>query len=186
MCGFILFQFLMGTHLLEMNRWCFGWHVLFNYEEKMFRLTHNSWLWTIFVHPFFIHFILPSIIVFDPFSFFIHIYFSSLDIRQNIPPYHEIFFVMCEHNIPTKIQLCSPAHVHLLTLTLTCSPNSNPQCEKMGFYFHPTISHRQHWRPIVKWKNWFHCRLIVVSVTSAWDSSNFNHWVLSTHVMAKS
>ncbi len=38
-------QFLMGTYLLEIKRWCFDWHIFLKDEELMFRLTHTSWRW---------------------------------------------------------------------------------------------------------------------------------------------
>jgi hypothetical protein len=70
MCDLILSQFLMGTYFLEMNKWCFNWHMPFNCEEAEFGPTHNSLLWTGFVHPFFhmflffIHSILQVTIMF--------------------------------------------------------------------------------------------------------------------------
>ncbi len=71
MCGLILYQFLMGTYFLEMNMWCFGWHIPLGCEELVFRLTHNFWLWTCFVHPF-VH------LFFHPFNPFIHFSFPSI------------------------------------------------------------------------------------------------------------
>ncbi len=44
MCSFILSQFIMGTYFLEMNKWCFGYHIPLGCEEVVFGLTHNSQL----------------------------------------------------------------------------------------------------------------------------------------------
>ncbi len=111
MCSLILSQFLMGTYLLKMNKRCFSWHIFLDCEEVVFGLTHNSWLWIGFVHPFFSYVL-----------FFIHFYFSPLDTWKNILPHHAILYAMCLWNIPKKFD-----HAHLLMLTFTHSPNSNPR-----------------------------------------------------------
>ncbi len=44
MCGLILFQFPMGTYLLEMNMQCFYRHKPLSCKEVEFTLAHNFWL----------------------------------------------------------------------------------------------------------------------------------------------
>lgn len=68
--------------------------------------------------------------------FFIRYYCSSMDTWHDIPPCHEIFCAMCQQNILRKFN-----HVHLLTLT--CSPNSNPQ--NFGHFFGTSISSLPHY-----------------------------------------
>ncbi len=44
MCGLILFQFPMGTYLLEMNMQCFYQDKPLSCKEVKFTLAHNFWL----------------------------------------------------------------------------------------------------------------------------------------------
>jgi hypothetical protein len=128
MCGFIMFQFLMGTYILEMNRWCFGWHIPFNCEEVVnFALTHNYWLWTCFVHPFvhlllfFIHLILSFVLVFHPFSFFI---------LGHMAKYSSTLCNILCHVLVKYSKKFNLAHTFMFMLTH--SPNNNPYLRVMG------------------------------------------------------
>jgi hypothetical protein len=128
MCGLILFEFLMGTYLLEMNRWCFGWHIFLDCEELVFGLIHNSWLWTCFVHRF-VH-------LFHPFYPFIHYYFSFLDTWQNIPPCHE-FFLPCVNKI--FLQKFDPTHLLMFTYS-----HSNSHAHQIVIPLSKWLFMRQH------------------------------------------
>jgi hypothetical protein len=94
MCSFILFQFSMGTYLLEMNMQWFYWHKPFGCEKVIIYINNNFWLWTCFVHPFefYIHLFHPWLCFI---RLFIHNYCSSMYTRQNIPPCHDIY-AMCQ------------------------------------------------------------------------------------------
>jgi hypothetical protein len=106
----------------------FDWHISYNCEKVVFGLTHNSWLWTSFVHPFFhlflffIHLILSFVLLFI--YFFIH-FISSLDTWQKIPPCHAIFcaHVLVEYSYKNSIMFtysCSLAHTHQITIPTHC------------------------------------------------------------------
>jgi hypothetical protein len=127
MCGLILFQFLMGTYLLEMNRQCSDWHIPLNCEEVVFGLTHNYWLWTCFVHPFFsyiciFHPFYPFMCCFfHPFLFFIfgHVAkysFSSCHILRHVLikySYNNYILSTCS---------CSCSHTHQITIPRNWDP----------------------------------------------------------------
>jgi hypothetical protein len=117
----ISYCFLMGTYLLETNRWCFGWHIIFNYEEVVFELTHNSWLWTSFFHPFFIHFIFfiyhnfSSIFIFHPFFFHFLTHGKYSSMSWNI-----FYYVSTKYSYKNSIMFtysCSLDHAHIHTFT---------------------------------------------------------------------
>jgi hypothetical protein len=99
----------INTYLLEMNMWCFDWHITFGCEHVSFILF------------LFIYFHFSSNLI------FIHNGCSTMYIWWNIPPCHEILNAMCQQYIPKKIQSCSPIHTHVYMLTkLQSPPNSHP------------------------------------------------------------
>ncbi len=76
MCGLILFQFPMGTYLLEMIMKCFYWHKTLSCKEVEFTMAHNSWLWIRCSSILFLFFILicHPIYFVHPLLFFIHVH----------------------------------------------------------------------------------------------------------------
>ncbi len=101
MCSLILSQFLMGTYLLETNKWCFGYHITLSCEYVLF-------------------IILFICFIFHPFDLFLHFNFSSLDMQKNSLPRHAIFYAMCQWNIPKKSIVltcsCSRSHAHQIVI----------------------------------------------------------------------
>ncbi len=118
MCGLILSQFLMGTFFLEMNMWCFGWHIPLGCEELVFRLTHNFWLWTCFVHPF-VH------LFFHPFNPFIHFSFPSIFIFNHWT-HGKIFFHIMQYFVPCVNKIFQKKFDYAHMLMFTHSLNNNP------------------------------------------------------------
>jgi hypothetical protein len=123
----ILFQFLMGTYLLEMKRSCFNWHIFLGDEELMFRLTHTSWRWiggvsidtyllvvnrynldwhiTLGCEQVSFIFFCSYIFIFHPFYPFICFKFSSIIIVH--PCRHgRIFFHVTKYFMPCVNRIC--------------------------------------------------------------------------------
>jgi hypothetical protein len=97
-------------------------NILLGDEKVVFRLTHNSWLWTGFLHPFFC----SSIFIFHLFYPFIHFSFSSTIIVH--PCTHgRIFLHITKYFVPcfNKIFPKKFNPIHLLMFMLTHSSNSN-------------------------------------------------------------
>jgi hypothetical protein len=106
-----------------MKRWCFDWHIPLSCEQVEFGLTHNSWLWTSFLHLFFC----SSIFIFHPFYLFIHFIFSSIIIVHPCTC-DRIFLHVTKYSMPcvNKIFKKKFDPIHLLMFMLTHSPNGNP------------------------------------------------------------
>ncbi len=152
MCGPILSQHTswrwkggvsVDTYLLEMKKLCFNWHISLNCEQVKFGLTHNSWLWTCFFHPFFVHLFsffihltfFWSILVFHPQLLFIHVQvvkYSSMS--QNIMCHVStkyakkcsiLFTCSCScshtHQIAIPFDIATP---HLLDIIAPCLLNT--------------------------------------------------------------
>jgi hypothetical protein len=119
---------LIDTYFLEMKNGVLI-DILLGCEHVKFGLTHNSWLWTCFLYPFFvfIYFHFSSILF-----FFINFSFSSIIffIHNFFHPctHDKIFFHITKYSVPCVNRIFQKKFdpIHLLMLTLTRSPNSNP------------------------------------------------------------